>query len=136
MPIEYQFFRFFVGEEHYCRPIRVEVSTQIGDMSVTISNLVAYPDQDHLKRIENGQQFEAGRYFHFCSIFSYIFLSFTSSKFVSVERIARNLFGQSIMNVCPNVNPTYEKGTYSVALVGSQFITILFLGHPCPNSPS
>ena len=27
-------------------------------------------------------------------------------------------FGQSVMFVCPNVNPAYERGTYSIALTG------------------
>ena len=51
------------------------------------------------------------------NLWDYNFHIFTSRNY-SMQRIARNLFAHSVLTVCPNVNPTYERGTFSIALVG------------------
>ena len=104
----------------------------LGDMSLTISNFVAYPDQANLKRIENGQQFEASRFaifepllfssLFFFSHFFFFFFFFADS----MSRIDPGTsFGQSVLTICPNVNPAYERGTYSVALFGLLFLQLV-----------
>ena len=59
--IEYKYFRFFIGEEEYCRSIHIEVTTHYGDFALTTSSFVAYPSEVNINKIENGQQFQTSR---------------------------------------------------------------------------
>jgi hypothetical protein len=43
MNVETIYFRFFVGEEDFCKPIQVKASTEYGYVDVSVSNVYAYP---------------------------------------------------------------------------------------------
>ncbi len=50
------YFRFFVGDDDYCRTIRVAAEAEYGSPILTVSNIVAYPtDTDYTKTVLNNQ---------------------------------------------------------------------------------
>jgi len=83
---ETMYFRFFVGENDYCKTIQVAAEAEYGSPVLTASNIRAYPNvTDQTIQILNN---------HF-DIFDY---------------------ADSALWFCPNANKFYERGTYAVGV--------------------
>jgi hypothetical protein len=44
--VEVMYFRFFVGDDDYCRTIQVAAEAEYGAPILAVSNIIAYPDSD------------------------------------------------------------------------------------------
>jgi hypothetical protein len=49
--VEVMYFRFFVGDDDYCRTIQVAAEAEYGAPILTVSNIVAYPAADDYSEI-------------------------------------------------------------------------------------
>jgi hypothetical protein len=85
--VEVMYFRFFVGDDDYCRTIQVAAEAEYGCPLLTVSNLIAYPDvsapYDDVSVLNTMTPFD---------------------------------YANAVLWVCPNANEFYDRGTYAVAV--------------------